>query len=103
MGTVSCTLWFSLLRTAKENGANEQVSLEYLCEKLPGLLKAHNDYRWYSQKEIRSLRQDELPGYGNLEYLDELMPWSDDYAEYVKNKLARYVDLDVSGPVRSRE
>ena len=89
MGTVACTLWFSLLRTAKENGANEQVYLEYLCEKLPGLLKTHNDYKWYSQEKIRSLRHDELPGYGSLEYLDELMPWSDDYAEYAKKRLDR--------------
>ena len=89
MGTVACTLWFSLLRTAKENGANEQVYLEYLCEKLPVLLKAHNDFKWYSQEEIRSLRHDELPDYASLEYLDELMPWSNNYAEYAKTKLDR--------------
>lgn len=81
LGTKALTYWFSIVRTAKENGADEWIYLNYLVEKLPSALKEHNDYYWYTPHELNQLAQ--LPVYcSDLSYLDKYMPWGDDYKSY---------------------
>lgn len=90
LGMEAATTWFSLLQTVKENDANEQVYLQFILENLPEVLKAHNDFHWYSMDEAKVLTA--YPEYEDLSYLDEYMPWSDKYKQYLasyqKNKLA---------------
>ena len=72
--------WFSLCQTAKENGVNAKIYLSYLFEKLPEVLQEHNCWHWLTKPTDRDILH--LEDYGDLSFLDDYMPWSDDYKTY---------------------
>ena len=84
MGAWTRAMWFSVVRTAHANEADERTCLQYVLEEGPGPLMEHGDWHWqevpdggwqsYDPGPLRT--KDEKP------YLEALMPWSDEYHEY---------------------
>ena len=83
MGAEAMSAWFSVLWTARENGADELAYLSYIIERLPAALKENGDWRWYERP--CDLDPDELEGYGDLSYLDAFSPTSDGFREYERS------------------
>ncbi|MCQ2502037.1 MAG: IS66 family transposase, partial [Lachnospiraceae bacterium] len=71
-GATAAGYMYSLAETAKENGARPYYYYKYLLEKAGALQKEH-----------------ENDAITDLEYLDPMMPWSDEYRQYEKSELAR--------------
>lgn len=85
MGAWTLAQWFSVVRTARLNGADERVYLEYLIERGIPLLREHGDWQWHKvprEGGWKALDVDGLPVPEDTGYLDELMPWSDEYRAY---------------------
>ena len=77
MGAWTLAQWFSVVRTARLNGADERVYLEYLIERGIPLLREHGDWQWHKvprEGGWKALDVDGLPVPEDTEYLDELMP-----------------------------
>ena len=85
LGAESMCLWFSIFQTAKENGADEQMYIEFLLEELPSLLKEHGDFHFMSMRELKSLGLENMPKYGNLDYLDVLLPSGNKFKEFMEH------------------
>lgn len=83
MGAEAMSAWFSVLWTARENGADELAYLSYIIERLPAALKENGDWHWYERP--CDLDPDELEGYGDLSYLDDFSPTSDGFREYERS------------------
>ena len=78
LGAVTLCNWFSVVRTARLNGADTLCYLEFLLEEAKGALEVHGDWRWFGGKALSGTYDDlELPEYGDLSYLDDYMPWSE--------------------------
>ena len=71
-GATAAGYMYSLAETAKENGARPYYYYKYLLEKAGALQKKHED-----------------DGIENLEYLDPMMPWSEEYRQYEKSEILR--------------
>ena len=84
MGAHTLALWFSVVRTAALNEADEATYLRFLFETAPALMKSKGDWVWHGVPKEAWASVDpsrlELPE--DLEYLDELMPWGERYARY---------------------
>ena len=98
LGAESICLWFSVLHTSKENGANQLIYLEYLLTTLPDLLREHGDYYWYSIDGLRkSYESGTLPEYGDLTYLDQVLVGGKDFElfaeKYQAEKLVQIKSL----------
>ena len=78
-------LFRSVFQTAKENEVDEQIYIEFLLEELPSLLKEHGDYHYMSMKKLKKLGPDYTPQYGNLNYLDVVLPSGDKFKEFVEH------------------
>lgn len=61
---------YSLAETAKRNGAKPYYYFKYLLERAAALQEQHKD--------------DPVT---ELEYLDPMMPWSEEYKEYEKSEI----------------
>ena len=97
LGAESICMWFSIFQTAKENGVDEQIYIEFLLEELPSLLKEHGDYHYMAMKELKQLGLDNLPQYGDLAYLDVILPSGDKFKKYAETykekKLNQIIDI----------
>lgn len=63
---------YSITETAKANGANDYIYLQYLLENMPARL--------------------ELYGTCDNEFLESMMPWSKEYKEYEKNTKEKSIE-----------
>ena len=85
MGAWTLAQWFSIVRTARLNGADERIYLEYLFERGIPLLKEHGDWRWYEVPKDGGWKSFDLEGLHvpeDMSYLEALMPWSKEYKAY---------------------
>ena len=83
LGAATACMWFSIERTARANGGDVPCYLEFLLTEGIAELKAHGDWWWYGSKGVKGGWDEiELAKYGDLKYLDELMPWSERFKRY---------------------
>lgn len=102
-------MWFSIVRTAHANKADERIYLQFILEEGPKLLMEHDDWHWqevpdggwqsYDPGPLRT--EDERP------YLEVLMSWDKRYLEYARGFRERRRDefmyyaslIERAGPV----
>lgn len=77
-GARASTIVYSMVETARRNGANPLLYLKYLLEKVPDYL--------------------DLPS--SSDRLEELMPWSDEYRKYEEEEMRKALEAI---PLQSRE
>lgn len=73
-GAEASAVMYSLSETAKANGANVYLYFRYLLEEIP-------------------LRLDD----SDLTFLNAMMPWSEEYRRYEKNRLENPLDGNMIG------
>ena len=85
MGAWTLAQWFSIVRTARLNDADERVYLEYLFERGIPLIRGHGDWHWQEVPKEGGWREfdlDGLPVPEDTSYLEALMPWSEEFKAY---------------------
>ena len=85
MGAWTLARWSGIVRTARLNGPDERVHLQYLLERGIPLIRGHGDWRWYEVPKEggwKGLDLDGLPVPKDTSYLEALMPWSEEYKAY---------------------
>ena len=94
MGAHTLALWFSVVRTAALNEADEATYLRFLFETAPALMKSKGDWVWHGvpKEGWASVDPSKLKLPEDLGYLDELMPWGERYAKYAASDRERRRD-----------
>ena len=73
-GGRACGIFYSLIVTAKLNGADCNLYIQYLCESIPGGIDG--------------------PSHGlSREFLESMMPWSPEYRAYEAHMKQKTYDL----------